>query len=142
YGATELSPLVSVNIPPNRSQESFQVDRKEGTVGRPIPGVAAKITELETEQELSANEEGMLWVKGPNVMVGYLDRPDLTKEVIRDGWYKTGDVARLDDDGFIQITGRMSRFSKIGGEMVPHIKVEEAINAFLGGGEPLAAVTS
>ncbi|MEM9411212.1 MAG: acyl-[ACP]--phospholipid O-acyltransferase, partial [Planctomycetota bacterium] len=77
--------------------------------------------------ELDCCESGMLWIKGPNVMLGYLGREDLTSEVIVDGWYKTGDVAEIDEDGFIKITGRMSRFSKIGGEMVPHIKIEEIL---------------
>ncbi|HEV7279506.1 MAG TPA: MFS transporter [Pirellulaceae bacterium] len=135
YGATELSPLVSVNVPPSRSIDQFQVDRKEGTVGRPVPGVTAKILDLETERELSANEPGMLWIKGPNVMKGYLNRPEQTSEVIHDGWYKTGDVAYLDEDGFIKITGRISRFSKIGGEMVPHLLIEESIEKILGSQE-------
>ena len=89
-------------------------------------------------------EEGLLWITGPNVMQGYLDRPDLTEHVVKDGWYCTGDIARLDADGFITITGRESRFSKIGGEMVPHISVEEALNEELGAadGELLAVVTA
>ena len=66
------------------------------------------------------------------MMAGYLDAPEKTAEVIRDGWYVTGDIARIDEDGFIFITDRLSRFSKIGGEMVPHVKVEDAINAILG----------
>jgi acyl-[acyl-carrier-protein]-phospholipid O-acyltransferase/long-chain-fatty-acid--[acyl-carrier-protein] ligase len=88
--------------------------------------------------------DGLLWIAGPNVMQGYLDRPDLTSKVVKDGWYSTGDIAHLDADGFITITGRESRFSKIGGEMVPHISVEEAINAELGAvdGELLAVVTA
>jgi acyl-[acyl-carrier-protein]-phospholipid O-acyltransferase/long-chain-fatty-acid--[acyl-carrier-protein] ligase len=69
----------------------------------------------------------MLLVRGPNVMLGYLNQPAKTAEVLRDGWYCTGDVAKLDDDGFLQITGRLNRFSKIGGEMVPHLKVEEKL---------------
>jgi acyl-[acyl-carrier-protein]-phospholipid O-acyltransferase / long-chain-fatty-acid--[acyl-carrier-protein] ligase len=73
-------------------------------------------------------EEGLLWISGPNVMQGYLDRPDLTAKVVQDGWYCTGDIAKIDADGFITITGRESRFSKIGGEMVPHIAIEEAVN--------------
>jgi acyl-[acyl-carrier-protein]-phospholipid O-acyltransferase/long-chain-fatty-acid--[acyl-carrier-protein] ligase len=67
-------------------------------------------------------------VRGPNVMQGYLGRPDLTAEVLREGWYVTGDIAAMDEDGFLQITDRLSRFSKIGGEMVPHIKVEEKLH--------------
>jgi acyl-[acyl-carrier-protein]-phospholipid O-acyltransferase/long-chain-fatty-acid--[acyl-carrier-protein] ligase len=145
YGTTELSPLVAVNVPPSRSSEINQIDRKEGTVGRPVPGVSAKVTDLETGVELPADTPGMLWIKGPNVMKGYLGREDLTRESLRDGWYNTGDVAVIDRDGFIRITGRVSRFSKIAGEMVPHIQVEEEINRFLGAaedGEMKAAVTA
>jgi acyl-[acyl-carrier-protein]-phospholipid O-acyltransferase/long-chain-fatty-acid--[acyl-carrier-protein] ligase len=145
YGTTELSPLVSVNVPPSRSSNINQVDRKEGTVGRPVPGVSAKITDLDTGAELPVETPGMLWIKGPNVMKGYLGREDLTREVIQDGWYKTGDVALIDRDGFIRITGRVSRFSKIAGEMVPHIQIEEEINRLLGAaeeGEIKAAVTA
>ena len=70
----------------------------------------------------------MLLVKGPNVMAGYVGRDDLTAKAMRDGWYVTGDIAVIDQDGFIRITDRLSRFSKIGGEMVPHGKVEEALH--------------
>lgn len=131
YGATELSPLVSVNVPPSRSVGNSQIDRKEGTVGLPIPEVTAKITDLDTDEELGANASGMLWIKGPNVMKGYYGRQDLTDELIVDGWYRTGDVAEIDDDGFIRITGRVSRFSKIGGEMVPHVQIEEMLNEII-----------
>jgi acyl-[acyl-carrier-protein]-phospholipid O-acyltransferase/long-chain-fatty-acid--[acyl-carrier-protein] ligase len=135
YGATECSPLVAVNIPDSRAVATTQILRKEGTVGRPIPGVTAKVVNLETGETLGSNQEGMLWIKGPNVMQGYLGRPDLTSEVIRDGWYVTGDIATIDDDGFIQITGRESRFSKIGGEMVPHVKIEEQLQKIIAAGE-------
>ena len=77
----------------------------------------------------------MLLVKGPNVMLGYLGQPELTAQVIRDGWYVTGDIAMIDAEGFIRITGRLSRFSKLGGEMVPHLRVEEAIAQDLDLGE-------
>ncbi len=83
---------------------------------------------------LPLGSDGMLLVKGANVMKGYLGRPELTAGVLRDGWYVTGDVARVDEDGFITITDRLSRFSKIGGEMVPHGRVEETIEAALTGG--------
>jgi acyl-[acyl-carrier-protein]-phospholipid O-acyltransferase/long-chain-fatty-acid--[acyl-carrier-protein] ligase len=145
YGCTELSPLVSVNIPPSRKFDNFQVTLKEGTVGRPVPAVSAKVVHLDSGDELSAGHEGMLLVTGPNVMKGYLHRPEETAKAVRDGWYVTGDVALIDDDGFIRITGRESRFSKIGGEMVPHITLEEAINQIVGASEeegPKAAVTS
>jgi acyl-[acyl-carrier-protein]-phospholipid O-acyltransferase/long-chain-fatty-acid--[acyl-carrier-protein] ligase len=144
YGTTELSPLVSVNIPPSRSQ-SKEIDAKEGSVGRPVAGVAAKIVDPETFVDLPVESPGMLLVKGPNVMKGYLHEPAKTAEVIRDGWYVTGDIARIDKHGFIEITGRLSRFSKIGGEMVPHLNVEEAIQRFVQGGnqdELLVVVTS
>jgi len=132
YGTTELSPLVSVNIPPSRSLDESQVDCREGSVGRPVPGVSAKITDLDTGEEVGSGQTGMLWIKGPNVMKGYFGRDDLTADVIKDGWYMTGDVGLVDEDGFIHITGRQSRFSKIGGEMVPHIQVEEALTRAIG----------
>jgi acyl-[acyl-carrier-protein]-phospholipid O-acyltransferase/long-chain-fatty-acid--[acyl-carrier-protein] ligase len=145
YGTTELSPVAAVNVPPNRSTDKFQVEWKEGTVGRPVPGVSARIVEVGTGRELGTNETGMLMITGPNVMKGYLGREDLTAQVIRDGWYETGDLASIDEDGFIRITGRQSRFSKIGGEMVPHIQIEEALAELIGAGEDeglKAAVTA
>jgi acyl-[acyl-carrier-protein]-phospholipid O-acyltransferase/long-chain-fatty-acid--[acyl-carrier-protein] ligase len=144
YGATELSPLVSVNIPPSRATDQNQGIR-EGSVGRPVPGVVVKVTDLETDELLGVDQPGMLWVKGPNVMKGYYASEEITSEVLIDDWYRTGDVAKIDSDGFIYITGRISRFSKIGGEMVPHIQIEDAINAVLGASEEdglLAAVTA
>jgi acyl-[acyl-carrier-protein]-phospholipid O-acyltransferase/long-chain-fatty-acid--[acyl-carrier-protein] ligase len=134
YGTTELSPLVSVNVPPNRSR-SQQVDCREGSVGRPVPGVSAKVVDPDTFESLPVDTPGMLLVKGPNVMKGYLGQPDETARVIRDGWYVTGDIARIDAEGFIWITGRISRFSKIGGEMVPHLRVEEAILEIIDNGD-------
>jgi acyl-[acyl-carrier-protein]-phospholipid O-acyltransferase/long-chain-fatty-acid--[acyl-carrier-protein] ligase len=135
YGATEMSPLIAANIPPARHVPGSPADAREGTVGRPIPGCRARITSRDGSRELPLGADGMLWVSGPNVMQGYLDRPDLTAQVIHDGWYCTGDIARLDAEGFITITGRESRFSKIGGEMVPHLPIEEAVNAELGTGD-------
>ena len=131
YGTTELSPLVSVNIPPSRSK-SLDIDWKEGSVGRPVPGVTVKVVDPETFEPLPLGTPGMLLVKGPNVMKGYLDQPEETAKVIRDGWYVTGDIAMVDTQGFIHITGRLSRFSKIGGEMVPHVRIEETMHKILG----------
>jgi acyl-[acyl-carrier-protein]-phospholipid O-acyltransferase/long-chain-fatty-acid--[acyl-carrier-protein] ligase len=127
YGTTELSPVVSCNIPPARMVGTFQESCREGTVGKPITGVSAKVVDLDTGEDLGVDEPGMLLVRGPNVMKGYLNQPERTAEVIQDGWYTTGDVATIDADGFIRITGRISRFSKIGGEMVPHVRIEEAL---------------
>ncbi len=133
YGATELSPLVSVNIPPSRSHAAYQIDRLEGSVGRPLPGTATRIVSPDDDSiHLPAGEDGMLLITGPNVMKGYLERPDLTERAIRDGWYVTGDIAHVDDQGFLHITGRLSRFSKIGGEMVPHIRLEEELMRCVG----------
>ena len=100
---------------------------REGTVGQPLPGISAKVVDLETGEDLGVGKSGMLLIKGPNVMKGYLGRPELTAKVVRDGWYETGDVAEIDAEGFIKITGRQSRFAKIGGEMVPLVQVEEEI---------------
>ena len=144
YGSTELSPLVAANVPASRHVPGRPVDAREGTVGKPILGSRARITDREGERELPVGEDGLLWIAGPNVMQGYLDRPDLTAKVMKEGWYCTGDIAKLDPEGFITITGRESRFSKIGGEMVPHLAVEEAINMELGAadGDLLAVVTA
>jgi acyl-[acyl-carrier-protein]-phospholipid O-acyltransferase/long-chain-fatty-acid--[acyl-carrier-protein] ligase len=135
YGTTETSPVVSSNVPPSRVREPWFVSAKEGTVGRPIPGVVVKVVDLETGEDLGVGKPGMLLVKGPNVMKGYWNDPEQTANVIRDGWYITGDIAQLDDDGFISITGRLSRFSKIAGEMVPHLAIEEAIGKIEGTGD-------
>jgi acyl-[acyl-carrier-protein]-phospholipid O-acyltransferase/long-chain-fatty-acid--[acyl-carrier-protein] ligase len=82
----------------------------------------------------------MIGIKGPNVMLGYLHQPEKTKEVIRDGWYMTGDMGLIEPDGFIRITGRLTRFAKIAGEMAPLEKVEEELQDLLGGGDRLIAV--
>jgi acyl-[acyl-carrier-protein]-phospholipid O-acyltransferase/long-chain-fatty-acid--[acyl-carrier-protein] ligase len=133
YGCTELSPVVSVNLPDVIDGQEHQVGNKPGTVGHPIPAVVVKIVDPDTGRPLPSGQEGMLLVKGPNRMLGYLGQPDLTAEATRDGWYVTGDIASVDEDGFIRITDRLSRFSKIGGEMVPHMQIEETINNILGG---------
>ena len=132
YGCTELAPVVSVNLPDVVGDPEPQTGHKPGTVGHPIPGVAVRIVDPETGQALPPGTEGMLIARGPNVMLGYLGEPELTRQALRDGWYITGDIASLDEDGFITITDRISRFSKIGGEMVPHMKIEEVVNTILG----------
>jgi acyl-[acyl-carrier-protein]-phospholipid O-acyltransferase/long-chain-fatty-acid--[acyl-carrier-protein] ligase len=113
-----------------------------GTVGQPLPGTAIKTVDPETESDLPRGAVGVIQVNGPQVMVGYLNRPEATAKVLKDGWYSTGDIGYIDDDGFLHITDRLSRFSKIGGEMVPHQGVEQAIHDVVGGAEPCVAVTS
>ena len=144
YGATELSPIVSVGYPDYVSDDKsvVQTGHKAGTVGHPIPGVAAKVVDPDTFNLLPYDTEGLLMIKGPNVMKGYLNNPQKTDEVIKGGWYITGDIASIDADGFVKITDRLSRFSKIGGEMVPHVKVEEKILEVMGTAELLCAVTA
>ena len=128
YGCTELSPLAAANVPDHRSREVTQIGTKLGTVGRAVPNVCAKVVDADTLAELGNNKPGLLLIGGPNVMQGYLNQPEKTASVITEGyWYNTGDIAEIDDDGFIKITGRLSRFSKIGGEMVPHIRIEEEL---------------
>jgi acyl-[acyl-carrier-protein]-phospholipid O-acyltransferase/long-chain-fatty-acid--[acyl-carrier-protein] ligase len=131
YGTTELSPIVAFHVPKDRATRPDQLGFKEGTVGRPIPDVSAKAVDPETGADVGVGHEGLLCFKGPNVMKGYLNRPDLTAKVVKDGWYNTGDVGMVLPDGSVQITGRQSRFSKIGGEMVPHIKIEELLQQIL-----------
>lgn len=140
YGTTELSPVVAANLPPNRAPGGSVECQRVGTVGRPILGVHAKVIDVDTEEELGMDEPGMLLIRGPNVMKGYYKMPEQTAKVMRDGWYVTGDMAMIDADGFIHITGRLSRFSKIGGEMVPHIRIEESLQRLLAEDEEQLAV--
>jgi acyl-[acyl-carrier-protein]-phospholipid O-acyltransferase/long-chain-fatty-acid--[acyl-carrier-protein] ligase len=136
YGTTELSPVVSVNFPPSRAKTQEQKNAlREGSVGLPLPGIRARSVSLDDGRVLGPNEDGMLQFAGPNVMPGYLKQPELTAKVMHGEWYASGDVGHVDQDGFIFITGRESRFSKIGGEMVPHIQVEEEITKIVGGNE-------
>jgi acyl-[acyl-carrier-protein]-phospholipid O-acyltransferase/long-chain-fatty-acid--[acyl-carrier-protein] ligase len=130
YGLTETSPVVSVNLPqltPSKPGQSVQPSNRLGATGKMLPGIAAEIRDPETEAHRSLHEAGMLWVRGPNIFEGYLDAPEQTAQVIKEGWFKTGDIGRFDEDGFLYIEGRLSRFSKIGGEMVPHETVEQKI---------------
>jgi acyl-[acyl-carrier-protein]-phospholipid O-acyltransferase/long-chain-fatty-acid--[acyl-carrier-protein] ligase len=136
YGCTEMSPVISVNLAP----KGHAKPSKPGSVGRPIDGVEAKVVDQHTGEGPLVDRPGLLLVRGASLMRGYLGEPQRTAEVIRDGWYVTGDIASIDADGFITITDRLSRFAKIGGEMVPHLRIEDAINEVLG--EVGAAVTS
>src|SRR5438046_2843491 len=130
YGLTETSPVVSVNLPepqPAKPGEQVQPSSRLGSVGKMAPGIAAEIREPETNRKLSLHETGMLWLRGVNIFEGYLHDPQRTADVLQHGWLKTGDLGRFDEDGFLYIEGRLSRFSKIGGEMVPHEAIEDKI---------------
>ncbi|TKS64424.1 MAG: acyl-[ACP]--phospholipid O-acyltransferase [Nitrospira sp.] len=141
YGITECAPVVSVNCPDFRAAGYFQPASRRGTVGQPLPGVSVQIVDPDSFASLPPDTPGMLLIRGPNVMKGYLGREDLTANAMRDGWYITGDIATLDEDGFLTITDRLSRFSKIGGEMVPHGRVEEALQQAAGADMQVFAVT-
>jgi len=142
YGCTETSPVVSVETA-GRNRQSQMGCVEPGSVGRPMPGIAVSVVNPETLETLGPGQEGMLLVKGPCVMAGYLGEPDLTRQAIwEDGWYITGDVAQLDEDGFITITDRLSRFSKVAGEMVSHVHLEEELHRVLGSLEQRLVVTS
>jgi acyl-[acyl-carrier-protein]-phospholipid O-acyltransferase/long-chain-fatty-acid--[acyl-carrier-protein] ligase len=135
YGCTECAPAVAVNTHDFRAAGFRQIGAKRGKIGHPLPGVSVRIVNAENPwsgENLPLGQPGLMLVRGPNVMQGYLGQPEKTAEVLRDGWYCTGDIAAIDEDGFLQITDRLSRFSKIGGEMVPHIKVEEILHELAG----------
>jgi acyl-[acyl-carrier-protein]-phospholipid O-acyltransferase/long-chain-fatty-acid--[acyl-carrier-protein] ligase len=132
YGTTECAPLVSLNVPDFRAPGYYQVGTKHETVGHPMPGQAVRIIDQDTGEEILDDRPGVLLVKGPNIMPGYYKKPEKTAEVLQDRWYNTGDVAFVDEDGFLTITGRVSRFSKIAGEMVSHARVEDELHRLLG----------
>jgi acyl-[acyl-carrier-protein]-phospholipid O-acyltransferase / long-chain-fatty-acid--[acyl-carrier-protein] ligase len=142
YGATELAPVATINIPDVELGGVRQVGRKEGSVGHPLPGVATKVIDPDTNQPVPNGQPGLLLIKGPNVMLGYLGKSEITSEVLKDGWYHTGDIVVRDTDGFIQITDRLTRFSKIGGEMVPHFALEETFHKGLKKTEQVLAVAA
>lgn len=129
YGATECAPVIAVSTPGFRAPGFYQAGSRRGAVGRPLPGVRVRIVDAETRAELPPGRPGLVLVRGANVMRGYLGREDLTAAAMHDGYYVTGDLGRLDEDGFLFLTDRLSRFSKIGGEMVPHGVVEEHLQA-------------
>ena len=134
YGLTETSPATNVNLPDPAPEHDAVVihSSRHGSVGQMLPGLAVKLTDPATDAEVPLNRQGIIWFKGANVFGGYLNDPKKSAEVLKDGWFRTGDVGRVDDDGFLYIEGRISRFSKIAGEMVPHETVEAAINKVLG----------
>ena len=122
YGSTECL-AVTANSP--------QATRP-GSIGRPLPGVELRVVDPETGETIGAGEEGLLLVRGESVMRAYLGMKEKTDEVLRDGWYDTGDIVQIDEDGYVWIAGRLSRFSKIGGEMVPHGGIEETLHDLAG----------
>ena len=131
YGLTETSPVVSVNTPSipdgvNYPGDSTQGSRR-GSVGRMMPGHAARILDPNTMKDIEVTKVGLLMLKGPNIFRAYLGEPKRTLKVKQGEWFITGDLARFDEDGFLFIEGRLSRFSKIAGEMVPHSTVEDAL---------------
>ncbi len=142
YGATELSPAATMSVPDVVAPGVSQPGHKPGSIGQPLPGVAARVVDPETFADRPVGEEGLLLIQGANVMKEYLGDPRRTGEAMHDGWYVTGDIAKFDADGFLVLTDRLSRFAKIGGEMVPLSAVEEAIEQSLGGGEQRCVVTS
>jgi acyl-[acyl-carrier-protein]-phospholipid O-acyltransferase/long-chain-fatty-acid--[acyl-carrier-protein] ligase len=125
YGATETSPVISVN------SHEFN---KPGSTGKVIPGVQVKLVNPETGEPCKTKEVGKIFVKGDSVMKGYYDDPELTAEAIIDGWYNTGDMGFFDEDGYLWHAGRFKRFAKIGGEMVSLVKVENTLEKFLPSG--------
>ncbi len=142
YGCTECSPVVAVNTMDFRAAFFRQVGAKRGSIGHPLPGIVLRTVDPESGATQAVNQPGLLLVRGPNVMQGYLNKPEKTAEVLKDGWYNTGDIATIDEDGFVRITDRMSRFSKIGGEMVPHIKIEEKLQEIASAPEQVFVVTA
>ncbi len=128
YGCTELGPVVSVNFPDVVTKDgTIWQTQKVGSVGKPLPNVMVRIVDRETGKHIAEGGEGIIEISTPGRMQGYLHQPAPT-----DNWYNTGDIGILDADGFLYITDRQSRFSKIGGEMIPHAAVEAVIDDILG----------
>ena len=134
YGLTETSPGSNFNLPdPEPQTHAITLPSSRcGSVGQLLPGLAIRITDSATDQPIPINRQGVIWFKGANVFGGYLGDPKKSTAVLHDGWFRTGDIGRVDDDGFLYIEGRISRFSKIAGEMVPHETIETAVNKVLG----------
>jgi acyl-[acyl-carrier-protein]-phospholipid O-acyltransferase/long-chain-fatty-acid--[acyl-carrier-protein] ligase len=135
YGLTETSPVSNVNQPhpPIATLTADeQVGKRAGTVGRLLPGMSARAVDPETGEELPFGQTGVLWLRGANVFSHYLGDEAGTAEAIRGGWFVTRDLGRIDEDGFVTVEGRVARFSKVGGEMVPHGTIEQKIAELLG----------
>lgn len=135
YGLTETAPVCSVNLDDACStpeQPYFVPGRRFGSVGPILPGMAVRLTDPDDDNvSVPLSEQGMIWFKGANVFKGYIGRPDLNAGIFRDGWFKTGDLGKVDLNGFLTLGGRRSRFSKVAGEMVPHEVVEDAIEEYV-----------
>jgi acyl-[acyl-carrier-protein]-phospholipid O-acyltransferase/long-chain-fatty-acid--[acyl-carrier-protein] ligase len=130
YGLTETTPVANINQPHPpvvTSTSRPQIGKRLGSAGRMMPGMTARIVDPETHRELPMTEQGIVLFRGANIFAGYLDAPEKTAAAFHDGWFITGDLGRFDEDGFLYIEGRLSRFSKIAGEMVPHGTVEQKI---------------
>lgn len=130
YGLTETTPATNINQhhpPVTTSTATPQIGKRAGSTGRLLPGMSVRIVHPETGEEVPTGDQGIVWFKGANVFSGYLDDPQKTQAAFRDGWFVTGDLGRLDDEGFLFIEGRLSRFSKIGAEMIPHGTIEQKI---------------
>ena len=118
YGATETSPVISVNAPGAN---------KPGSVGRPLEGVEVRIVDVASGKDLGVGEEGKILVRGDLVMKGYFDDLEETALKVEDGWYETGDMGVLDEDGFLWHHGRLKRFVKVAGEMISLVQVEDTL---------------
>ncbi|MBR3903644.1 MAG: AMP-binding protein [Akkermansia sp.] len=136
YGLTETAPVIGANMPdaePVEGTRYYVPGTVRPSIGAMLPGIAIRITDVDDDtRELPLTERGMIWFKGANVFSGYIGRPELNKEIFHNGWFKTGDIGQMDLNGFLTLGGRLSRFSKIGGEMVPHEGVEAALAEVFG----------
>lgn len=141
YGCTELSPVVCINKCDLPVPNGFIAGNLSGSIGQIIPGVSVRIVNQDTHETLPPNQEGMVLVTGLNVMKGYLDDPEKTSESIKDGWYITGDMGKINVEQFVTLTGRLSRFAKIGGEMVPLERLEDELHEVIESSERVCAVT-
>jgi acyl-[acyl-carrier-protein]-phospholipid O-acyltransferase/long-chain-fatty-acid--[acyl-carrier-protein] ligase len=142
YGATEMSPVGALNVPDSHLWGMSETGIRLGTIGRLVPGMSARIIDPDSGALLDPGSQGLLLLKGPNIMKGYLNDRDKTAEAFIDGWYNTGDIVSISPDGFITLVDRLSRFSKIGGEMVPHGAIEDILVRSLQTDEQVVAVTA